>query len=808
MKEKRTPRLLSLALAVCLSMGLALPASAAETTDGQDAGSSPFTFQFRNGEATITGYAVEPSDRVSHLEIPATATDESGQVYPVTAIDSKVFRNCTWINSVTIPDSVTSVGSDAFNGSGLTSVTVPATVEDWGGLVFANCDSLRSVTVEEGVTEIPSYMFGNCASLTSVQLPSTLTELGDQCFQNTGLTSVNLPSGLREIGDSAFSGTDLTGITIPDTVTEIGSYAFASTPMPSITIPDSVTKLGGNVFRDSGLTSIAIPDSVTSLGEQTFYNCDSLRSAVIGSGVTRMDQTFMGCDALTDVTLGENVNTLDETFRGCSALKTLTIPASVTEMYDPVDGCTSLETVYLEGMTAPYCDIWNTDDSVVFIIPRGATGYDAEVWRECTVIYKGDPIPENPGETEEPEAPGLSLSTTSLDFGTGTTLEDKEIQTVTVTNTGDRTLRVTLPDRVPNFLLSWNSEDWYNYRNKTLEPGESGTFFVQALSYEPGTYDTTVTITTEQGPSATLSLYYTILEPGIQVTADTDALDFGTVEEGYTQPAARTITYTNHDAYEVVIDLRSNSYGGFLVSDPSPSHIEAHGTSTLTVQPKAGLAPGTYNWEVRVEFSFGRLESVYITIPLTFTVAAAGTLTEEPAQTFTDVTPDKWYYDFVETVAEKGLFAGNGDGTFAPENNMTYAEFLAVLFQFSGDTLPANSGPNWYDNHVQWAKNSGVIPSAMLAGFDPEAAITRQDMAALFGSFLTRYDYSAAPVNSGTPSFSDEGGIAGYAKDGVELCYQLGIMGGNSDGTFAPDNNAIRAEVAVTMVQMARVMGR
>ena len=96
----------------------------------------------------------------------------------------------------------------------------------------------------------------------------------------------------------------------------------------------------------------------------------------------------------------------------------------------------------------------------------------------------------------------------------------------------------------------------------------------------------------------------------------------------------------------------------------------------------------------------------------------------------------------------------------------------------------------------------------MLNGFDPEAAITRQDMAALFGSFLTNYDYTAAPVNSGTPSFSDGASIADYARDGVELCYQLGIMGGNDDGTFAPGNTAIRAEVAVTMVQMARVMGR
>ena len=138
---------------------------------------------------------------------------------------------------------------------------------------------------------------------------------------------------------------------------------------------------------------------------------------------------------------------------------------------------------------------------------------------------------------------------------------------------------------------------------------------------------------------------------------------------------------------------------------------------------------------------------------------------------------------------------------------MTYAEFLTVLSQFSGDSIPTvPAGSNWYDGYVQWAKP--LIPAGIANGFDATAPITRQDMAALFGAFLSRYDYSAAPLHSGTPTFTDSSSIADYAQDGVALCWQLGIFGGNDAGGFAPDSTATRAEVAVTMVQMARVMGR
>ena len=165
---------------------------------------------------------------------------------------------------------------------------------------------------------------------------------------------------------------------------------------------------------------------------------------------------------------------------------------------------------------------------------------------------------------------------------------------------------------------------------------------------------------------------------------------------------------------------------------------------------------------------------------------------EQTRQVFSDVPPDAWYAGYVQTVYEKGLFSGTGDGVFSPNANMTYAQFLVVLSQFSGEAIPA----------------SGLIPPEIQDGFDPDAPITRQDMAALFGAFLNAYDHADETVNSGAGSFSDADGIADYAQEGVALCWRLGIMGGNADGTFAPQATATRAQVAVTMVQMARVMGR
>ena len=113
---------------------------------------------------------------------------------------------CYSLTSVTIPDSITSIGEDA----------------------FADCSSLTSVTIPDSVTSIGEYAFYNCSSLTSVTIPDSVTSIGDSAFCNcSSLTSVTIPDSVTSIWDSAFDGcSSLTSVTIGNSVTEIGFYAF------------------------------------------------------------------------------------------------------------------------------------------------------------------------------------------------------------------------------------------------------------------------------------------------------------------------------------------------------------------------------------------------------------------------------------------------------------------------------------------------------------------------------------------------------------------------------------------------------
>jgi len=229
-----------------------------------------FSYTTNNGAITITGY----SGAGGAVTIPDTISG-----LPVTSIGEYAFWSCTNLTSVTIPDSVTSIGNWAFARTSLTSIFIPASVTSIGDWAFAYT-SLTSITIPNSVTSIGDNLFEGAGvqdtstGLKALVVNGTVTITG---YTGRG-RDVTIPSTINglpvtTIGDGAFNDWSLTSVVIPNSVTSIGACAFGICMFTNVTIPDSVTSIGRSAFWACSLTNVTIGKSVTSIGERAFSYC-------------------------------------------------------------------------------------------------------------------------------------------------------------------------------------------------------------------------------------------------------------------------------------------------------------------------------------------------------------------------------------------------------------------------------------------------------------------------------------------------------------------------------------------------------
>ena len=274
----------------------------------------------------------------------------NGKEYRVTAISQEAFYNSATLTNITIPDSVMSIGANAFyNCSKLKAVYI-TDMTAWCNISFSNEYSnplcygknlylnnslVKSVTIPAGMTAIGAYTFVNCSNITELTIASTVTTIGDSAFKGTSITKLTIPSKVSSIGRYAFSGcSGITSLSVPNTVSSIGEGAFKDcTGLTSVTV--STTTIPNSMFMNcSALTSLTISSRVITIETQAFYNCSSLTKVTIPNSVTTIqNNAFRGCTSVTSLSIGSSVSSIgDYAFCDCTGVEELFIPSSVTSM--------------------------------------------------------------------------------------------------------------------------------------------------------------------------------------------------------------------------------------------------------------------------------------------------------------------------------------------------------------------------------------------------------------------------------------------------------------------------------------------
>lgn len=250
-----------------------------------------------------------------------------------------------------IPNTVETIGNNAFNGKAQGSIAIPSSVTSIEGEAFYGCNQLYSVIIPKSVMSIGYYAFSDCSNLGSITILNDDVIIDVSAFDDTEWLS-NQPDGVIYIGNTLYR------------------YKGTMPENTSITVREGTRNIAPEAFVEcSNLISIVLPQSLTSIGHYAFYGCSSLSSINIPKGITHISEgTFNKCTSLTSIVIPENVISIgdydDAVFYGCTNLTTITLPKNLKYITSEVfSWCPRIQDVYCYAVDVPRTESDAFEDS-------------------------------------------------------------------------------------------------------------------------------------------------------------------------------------------------------------------------------------------------------------------------------------------------------------------------------------------------------------------------------------------------------------------------------------------------------------
>jgi len=569
--------------------------------------------------------------------------------YPANTIPENAFYEKTKITSIVLPNTITSIGGQAFiRCSGLSNINIPNSVTQIGAMSFALCDELTSVSISASVSSIATNTFYSCGKLTAINVDANnlyyssidgvlfnkdKTILVKYADGNTA-SSYSIPNTVKIIGENAFFQCDfLSAITIPNSVITIRDNAFAFCKSKSINLPNSVITIGNHAFHSCLLlTSIAIPASVTSIGKFAFYQCLSLNAINVEAGNTNYssvngvlfnkDKTTLIFypigNTATSYSIPATVKTISDVAFQWSKLTSISLPNSVDSIRDAAfEYCTSLTSMILPNHVSYIgtCAFNNCTNLTSLTIPNSVTTLPYGVFSYCSnlsTIHAKSLVPINIISLDPSMADaffGVSKSSCTLYVPT----HSKSLYQ----NANKWNAFTNVIEELPDCILS---------NNKVSLSGTGGSSPVDMTAYFPwttksnqswitvapssGAGDATLTITSGINPTiqprtATVGVYYDdVLLQNITVTQAAGPPTLSVSSNGITiNKRISTVTITSNSAWTIASDqswLALNALSG-------------DGNATLTLTADANLLPTPRTATVTVAVSPGLSKTITVT---------------------------------------------------------------------------------------------------------------------------------------------------------------------------------------------------